>query len=426
MHNEDDAIMITRPFLFKLYLALTETLLFHEWLKKGKYLKTDFIILPNSHDSKASRRIKTFLESFKDVFKRGGNGLKTPKFHQMLHVCDYIQRHGSPLNYDGSRGENFGKVKIKDNAKLTRKQKGAFNFDIGHRISEEDLIDSTSSIFQNNKGYWPSEFCNDTDISLDANRIQNTPFGRVGNKKSVNDTPRYTLICTIENIENDNDVTEEVNVHIDWGGQSRTPVMSYPQELLKSVAARLYIGSPNIGGKIVCPSTVNGYTGVTLNGNIYRCHPFYGNTGSWYDWAFFRWEGFDCNIPAKILMILDLTECEICEDVDISPDQTDTTSHAIRIPHLTQEKWVVVKAAESSSILSSELTDDHFVNDIITRIKIDEDRIWLIPLSSLVDPCYVVYNFNYCERQNENDICEHDSTAFVIKSVKEWSNLFIY
>lgn len=45
--------------------------------------------------------------------------------------------------------------------------------------------------------------------------------------------------------------------------------MSYPQELLKLVAARLYIGSPNIGGKIVNQSTVHGFTEITLNGNIY-------------------------------------------------------------------------------------------------------------------------------------------------------------
>ena len=338
MYDEDNTIPITRQFLFKLYLILTETLLFHEWLKKDKYLKTDFAIVENSHDSKASRRIKTYLESYKEVIKRGGNGLKTPKFHQMLHVCDYIQRHGSPLNDDGSRGENFGKVKIKDNAKLTRKQKGAFNFDIGRRICEEDLIDNASSIFQRNKGYWPSEFCNDTDISLDANRIQKTFDGTVGIKKSVSNRPRYKLICTIENNENDDEIAEEVNVHIDWGGQSRTPLMSYPEELLKSVAARLYIGSPNLGGKIVSPSTVHGYTEVTLNGNMYRCHPFYANTGSWYDWAFFRWEGFDSNIPGRILMILDLTECEISEDVDIDQDQIATASHVARIPHLTKEK----------------------------------------------------------------------------------------
>ena len=172
INDDNDTPMITRIFLMKLFIVVKETLTFHQWLKNEKFPKSDFEIKRNTNDSRASKRIKTYLEGYKEIIERGGNGLKTPKFHQMLHVCDYIERHGSPLNYDGSRGENFGKVKIKDNAKLTRKQKGAFNFDIGHRISEEDVIDNASNIFQQNKGYWPSEFCNDTDIAENANRIQ--------------------------------------------------------------------------------------------------------------------------------------------------------------------------------------------------------------------------------------------------------------
>ena len=35
------------------------------------------------------------------------------------------------MNYDGSCGENSGKLKIKDIAKLTNKQKHTLNFDIG-------------------------------------------------------------------------------------------------------------------------------------------------------------------------------------------------------------------------------------------------------------------------------------------------------
>ena len=57
------------------------------------------------------------------------------------------------MNYDGSRGENFGKLKIKDNAKLTNKQKGTLNVDIGRRISEEHVIDQVSNVCYSNKGY---------------------------------------------------------------------------------------------------------------------------------------------------------------------------------------------------------------------------------------------------------------------------------
>ena len=114
-------------------------------------------------------------------------------------------------------------------------------------------------------------------------------------------------------------------------------------------------------------------------------------------------------------MILDLSACEITYEVDIDHDQISTLSHVATIPHLTKDKWVVIKAAESPSILASELTDDHLTSDIITRIKLDQERIWLVPLAALVKPCFVIYNKNYCEQQNDNDACEHDSTAYIIK-----------
>lgn len=69
----------------------------------------------------------------------------------MLYACDYTEKHGCPMNYDESRGENFGKLKIKDNAKLTNKQKDTLNFDIGKRISEEDMIDQASNVYFQNK-----------------------------------------------------------------------------------------------------------------------------------------------------------------------------------------------------------------------------------------------------------------------------------
>ena len=129
------------------------------------------------------------------------------------------------MNYDGSKGENFGKIKIKDNAKITNKRKLTFNFDIGRRISEEDVIDNASNIFQQNRGYWPSEFCNDTDIAVDANRNNNDNSAIHTMKCGVSDKPKYRIICSVDYDETDTGgVIENVNLHIDWGGQSKTPL----------------------------------------------------------------------------------------------------------------------------------------------------------------------------------------------------------
>ena len=44
------------------------------------------------------------------------------------------------------------------------------------------------------------------------------------------------------------------------------------------------------------------------------------------------------------------------------------------------------------------LTDSYFDLKIHTRIKLYSDiYIWLLPLSSLVDPYFIVYNKTYCE-----------------------------
>ena len=46
-----------------------------------------------------------------------------------------------------ARSENFGKLKIKDNVKLTNKQKDVLNFYISRIISEEDTVDDISTMY---------------------------------------------------------------------------------------------------------------------------------------------------------------------------------------------------------------------------------------------------------------------------------------
>ena len=138
------------------------------------------------------------------------------------------------MNYDGSRGENFGKLKTKDNAKRTNKQKDTLNFDIARRISEEDVVDQVSTVYHDTSGDWPSTFCNETDIMTGANRIQPMTNNNGNNLVSHNVAkPRYKLSVDIENIDNDN-VAEISNMYVDWGGQAKTPLHNFPNAILKN------------------------------------------------------------------------------------------------------------------------------------------------------------------------------------------------
>ena len=71
----------------------------------------------------------------------------------MIHIVEYITRYGRPMNYDGCRGEKFGKLKIKDNYKFPNKDKETHNYDIGCRMSEQDIVDQISTVSFQNKGY---------------------------------------------------------------------------------------------------------------------------------------------------------------------------------------------------------------------------------------------------------------------------------
>jgi len=73
-------------------------------------------------------------------------------------------------------------------------------------------------------------------------------------------------------------------------------------------------------------STIDGFTTLNLNGNIYRGHPWFNPALPWYDYAYINWEGDSDDITddvevicqqrlAKILCFLDLSNHEIKQRV---------------------------------------------------------------------------------------------------------------
>ena len=90
--------------------------------------------------------------------------------------------------------------------------------------------------------------------------------------------PRFKLVVHIDNSDID-DITEVMEVHVDWGGKSHTPLLNYSKEALLKISSRLYIVSPHIRGKISHNSVVNGCTEIEKDDNLYRSHPCFHKKG---------------------------------------------------------------------------------------------------------------------------------------------------
>ena len=126
-------------------------------------------------------------------------------------------------------------------------------------------------------------------------------------------------------------------------------------------------------------------------------------------------------------MVIDLSDAEILNQPDKDPD--DQSSDNILFPsmkHLTKEKWAVVLAANKPVADNKDLTNAHFTSKIITRIQLhSDDEVWMVPLSTLVSPCFVVPNKDYCANETHHDTYADDRTAYIIKPMSAWGDMFL-
>ena len=87
--------------------------------------------------------IKTMMHQHKDTVNREkGNGLKIPKFHQMLHILFYILRFGCLNGTNSERPEANARTLAKLPADLTSRNFSTFEPQIGVRLSEFITLDA--------------------------------------------------------------------------------------------------------------------------------------------------------------------------------------------------------------------------------------------------------------------------------------------
>jgi hypothetical protein len=434
--------------------VLEDTIFFYYWCKKPRFKKSEIDQNINGSDSPALKRIKAFLQDFKKNIVRPGNNLKTPKFHQMLHIPEYISLFGAPSNVDGSRGEHHGKTLIKDNAKNTNKQRDTMNFDIARRLAEDKLVDQLSILYFNSNNKWPSKHCNERDLiennlfDDDDDNDDHIDLLYVDETRDHKVLPAYDFGYNRE-LEEDSQGNQIQCYKLQVKWRKKTPIDCYPDHIKQNLMNRLFIGPAHDGGIIIPFDNgdrdscfVNGYTRYRLNkDSFFRCHPHYRGQGKWFDWGLFEWSDYEDLIPCKIYMILDLSDSNIIySDNDMPRNVINEDEQFI----LQKEKYCIVETCTSDVFEMDE--DDprrkYYLNSkMIKRYLVDMSEydhnmreLWIVPLLALKKTCYVIEDQNYIvgntlqskylKQHLKFKECDNPSITLV-EGCQNWSKAFL-
>jgi hypothetical protein len=221
--------------------------------------------------------IRCVMHKYKSTVERkDGNGLKLPKFHQLLHVPRYILKFGSPKNFNSGRCESHHIKLSKMPASTAQRRVATFEHQVGSRITDHLVV-------------------NRALFNLESNdrRVQSLPAVLGGTS--------FYLCCMMEG-----------DSYVAMRNHHNTAQLEYPADLLNSVGRLL---SPLFADHLVPCFTEH------RRGNsrelIFRGHPNYRGR-PWHDWAFFKWQsdnGTVSEYPGKIYFFCDLRNIVVNEDL---------------------------------------------------------------------------------------------------------------
>jgi len=119
----------------KEFATLFEEMLITEaWINQEVHSRSNVM-------NQGTPKIQALMEKFKHTVDRSeGNGLKIPKFHQLLHFPRYILKFGSRNNFSTSRCESHHIKLSKDPARTAQKRDSCFEQQVGKRILDSIVL----------------------------------------------------------------------------------------------------------------------------------------------------------------------------------------------------------------------------------------------------------------------------------------------
>ena len=249
---------------------LVETLLQWEtWLKKDRMEKKLVIRTGQKH--------RYIMYLIKKIGRRAaGMGLKTVKFHAIMHMVDDMLNFGIPMEYDTGSNESAHKP-TKTAAKLTQKCEETFDKQTSERLEEVHLL-SLAMAEIDGRPLW------DYPLGFDfrpkeAKKIAEPSLGGAKFHCFFDQRQRKNVTKLLTTIKTDMDLHLE-NDLVDFVVQLQNAVQQFEHTVLLR-------------------------TNHSRNGQIFRGHVHHSG-GVWRDWVIVDWDE-DGKLPNKVWGFVDLS-----------------------------------------------------------------------------------------------------------------------
>lgn len=419
---------------------------YRKWVKNNK----DNVIPTECDDSMSSLSpaqisIKAYLNNYKKLVKRKGNGTKLGKFHHNLHFVRNICRHGSIPNYDGSRPEAIAKDLAKSPGLRTQKHHKSITIQTAKRYHEDIMVIEAERICntkEKNSLRYVSTSKQDQKKNLYSYFARQT-----SNIIQISDNieeniilrgSRYTLDVSIsENSNHEMDeTTYEIVSNVNLKGTGIK--CRIDDDLIFCLTNWLWIDP--VGGRLHENSMPKFYTEMNMYQDSYKCHPSYRSDMTWNDWVYVNWgDEYDDYIPAKLYMLFDISGCKIEMETDINDNKKVLSdrkkynllpkpvvdAHKIATNYLSiSTKWAVIHSADEKCYMDKKKypSKNHFVSKICDRVNMERNNYRIIPISDIVGRALAFDNHIQLPFR---EVDEFDNTAIIIDHPEDWEQYFL-
>ena len=311
-----------------------------------------------------------------------GMGLKTSKFHSIIHIWDDILQYGVPLEYDTSANESFHKP-TKAASKMTQRSAVTFNYQTAKRLVEFFLIGLAMEEIETGRVIW--------------NYYDRKPLR--GRMDSDDFPPPWTGDTQIV-VYRDPDSG-------DTGFIMKSKSRFKAQTRWNGDIVDFLVGLQEALDGYLPDNTLQIFTCHRRDGQIFRGHPNYRGKGPWKDWAWIDWGPGYGRLPSHIWCFVRL---------DHMPTGRNTIHYGgIR---LTDGVFAVAETAKEEEITADWKSE--LITPILKEVQLDADKsvekrnFYLADTEAIMDPACVI-----------PDLGGATNRYFVVMPRNQWAKEFV-